>query len=220
MRSVIFDFPLKYLDDHEVMRLGGLKAKKIDCTIIAATNRDLEGLVQEKRFRKDLFFMLNTFTIRMPPHRERIDDIFERVSFYMNKYGKAYRLNRRISPDALKVLQKYPFPGNVCELKNVIKKAVLMSDRHFVDDVIYQSLPSDMSTYVPLKDDSMQEKGLTEQMISLEKHIPQRALRCCRTTREMSRFLKISQPSIVRKLKNINFTENRFNNVSNNCIIY
>ena len=192
---------LKYLDDHEVMRLGGLKSKKIDCTIIAATNRDLEGLVQQKRFRKDLFFRLNTFIIRIPPLRERIDDIFELVSFYMQKYGKTYRLNRRISPEALKVLQAHPFPGNVRELKNVIKKAVLMSEHHVVDDVIYQSLPSGMSTFIASANDSQQEKGLTDQMLNLEKDVLRHALRCCRTTREMARFLKISQPTIVRKLK-------------------
>jgi PAS domain S-box-containing protein len=192
---------LKYLDDHEVMRLGGLKAKKIDCTIIAATNRDIEGLVQEKRFRRDLFFRLNTFTIRIPPLRERIDDIFELVSFYMKKYGKTYGLNRRISPDALKLLQAYPFPGNVRELKNVIKKAVLMSETHFVDEVIYQGLPSGMCAFMTSVDDSSQEKGLAGQMLNLEKDILQHAMRCCRTTREMARFLKISQPSIVRKLK-------------------
>jgi PAS domain S-box-containing protein len=192
---------LKYLDDHEVMRLGGLKSKKIDCTIIAATNRDIERLVQEKRFRRDLFFRLNTFTIRIPPLRERIDDIFELVSFYMNKYGKTYKLNRRISPDALKLLQAYPFPGNVRELKNVIKKAVLMSETHFVDDVIYQSLPSGLCTFMTSADDSSQEKGLAGQMLSLEKDILKHAMKCCRTTREMARFLKISQPTIVRKLK-------------------
>jgi len=192
---------LKYLDDHEVMRLGGLKAKKIDCTIIAATNRDIESLVQEKRFRRDLFFRLNTFTIRIPPLRERIDDIFELVSFYMKKYGKTYGLNRRISPDALKLLQAYPFPGNVRELKNVIKKAVLMSETYFVDEVIYQGLPSGMCAFMTSEDDSSQEKGLAGQMLNLEKDILQHAMRCCRTTREMARFLKISQPSIVRKLK-------------------
>jgi PAS domain S-box-containing protein len=192
---------LKYLDDHEVMRLGGLKSKKIDCTIIAATNRDLEGLVQQKRFRRDLFFRLNTFIIRIPPLRERIDDIFELVSFYMQKYGKAYRLNRRISPEALKVLQAHPFPGNVRELKNVIKKAVLMSEHHVVDDVIYQSLPSGVSTFIASANDSQQEKGLTDQILNLEKDVLRHALRCCRTTREMARFLKISQPTIVRKLK-------------------
>jgi PAS domain S-box-containing protein len=192
---------LKYLDDHEVMRLGGLKSKKIDCTIIAATNRDIERLVQEKRFRRDLFFRLNTFTIRIAPLRERIDDIFELVSFYMKKYGKTYGVNRRISPDALKLLQAYPFPGNVRELKNVIKKAVLMSETHFVDDVIYQSLPSGMCTFMTSADDSSQEKGLAGQMLNLERDILQHAMKCCRTTREMARFLKISQPSIVRKLK-------------------
>jgi PAS domain S-box-containing protein len=192
---------LKYLDDHEVMRLGGLKAKKIDCTIIAATNRDIEGLVQEKRFRRDLFFRLNTFTIRIPPLRERIDDIFELVSFYMKKYGETYGLNRRISPDALKLLQDYPFPGNVRELKNVIKKAVLMSETHFVDEVIYQGLPSGMCAVMTSVNDSTQEKGLAGQMLNLEKDMLQQAMRCCRTTREMARYLKISQPSIVRKLK-------------------
>jgi PAS domain S-box-containing protein len=192
---------LKYLDDHEVMRLGALKAKKIDCTIIAATNRDLEGLVQEKRFRRDLFFRLNTFTIHIPPLRERIDDIFELVRFYMKKYERAYGLNRRISPDALKFLQAYPFPGNVRELINVIKKAVLMSETHFVDDVIYQSLPPGMSTLITSVDDSAQNQGLTGQMLNLEKDILQNAMRWCRTTREMARFLKISQPTIVRKLK-------------------
>jgi PAS domain S-box-containing protein len=192
---------LKYLDDHEVMRLGGLKAKKIDCTIIAATNRDIEALVQEKRFRRDLFFRLNTFTMRIPPLRERIDDIFELVSFYMKKYGKTYGLIRRISPEALKLLQAYSFPGNVRELKNVIKKAVLMSEHHFVDDVIYQSLPSGMSTFIASVNDSPEEKGLAGQMLNLEKDILQHAMRCCRTTREMAQFLKISQPTIVRKLQ-------------------
>jgi PAS domain S-box-containing protein len=192
---------LKYLDDHEVMRLGGLKGKKIDCTIIAATNRDIESLVQEKRFRRDLFFRLNTFTIRIPPLRERIDDIFELVSFYMKNYGNAYGLNRRISPDALKLLQTYPFPGNVRELKNVIKKAVLMSETNFIDDVICQSLPSSMCTLDASMDESPHEKGLAGQMLSLEKDILQHAMRSCRTTREMARFLKISQPTIVRKLK-------------------
>lgn len=191
---------LKYLDDHEVMRLGGLKAKKIDCTIIAATNRDLEGLVQQKRFRRDLFFRLNTFIIRIPSLRERIDDIFELVRFYMQKYGKAYGLKRRISPDALKFLQNYPFPGNVRELKNIIKKAVLMSENHFVDDVIYQSLPSGTNTFVST-DESQKGKGLSGQILNLEKDILQHAMRCCRTTREMAQFLKISQPTIVRKLK-------------------
>ncbi len=192
---------LKYLDDHEVMRLGGLKSNKIDCTIIAATNRDLEGLVQQKRFRRDLFFRLNTFTIRIPPLRERIDDIFELVSFYMQKYGKVYRLNRRISPDALKVLQAYPFPGNVRELKNILKKAVVMSENESVDEVIHQSLSADVGHCVTPSINAHQGKGMTDQIFDVEKEILQNAMTRCKSTREMARFLKISQPTVVRKLK-------------------
>jgi PAS domain S-box-containing protein len=192
---------LKYLDDHEVMRLGGLKSNKIDCTIIAATNRDLEGLVQQKRFRRDLFFRLNTFTIRIPPLRERIDDIFELVSFYMQKYGKVYRLNRRISPDALKVLQAYPFPGNVRELKNILKKAVVMSENESVDEVIHQSLSADVGHCVTPSINAHQGKGMTDQIFDVEKEILQNAMTRCKSTREMARYLKISQPTVVRKLK-------------------
>ena len=192
---------LKYLDDHEVMRLGGLKSKKIDCTIIAATNRDLEGLVQQKRFRRDLFFRLNTFTIRIPPLRERTDDIFELVSFYMQKYGKAYRLNRRISSDALKVLQAYPFPGNVRELKNILKKAVVMSENESVDEMIRQSLSADAGHCVTPSINAHQGKGMTDQIFDVEKEILQNAMTRCKSTREMARYLKISQPTVVRKLK-------------------
>ena len=192
---------LKYLDDHEVMRLGGLKSKKIDCTIIAATNRDLEGLVQQKRFRKDLFYRLNTFTIRIPPLRERPDDIFELVSFYMKKYGKEYRLNRRISPDTLKMLQVFPFPGNVRELKNILKKAVVMSEHESVDEMIRQSFSADAGHCITPSIHAHQGEGLTDQIFDVEKEILQNAMACCKSTREMARYLKISQPTVVRKLK-------------------
>lgn len=192
---------LKYLDDHEVMRLGGLKSKRIDCTIIAATNRDLEGLVQQKRFRKDLFYRLNAFTISIPPLRERPDDIFELVSFYMKKYGKEYRLNRRISPDTLKMLQEFAFPGNVRELKNMLKKAVVMSEHDSVDEMIRQSLSTDSGHCITPSINAQQVNGLTNQIFDVEKEILQNAMARCKSTREMARYLKISQPTVVRKLK-------------------
>ncbi len=110
---------LKYLDDQEIMRLGSLKPRKINCTVIAATNHDLEELTQRKQFRQDLFYRLNTFTIRIPPLRERPEDVFELVNYFLRKYNRAYRLKRRVSPEALKILQSHPFPGNVRELKNI-----------------------------------------------------------------------------------------------------
>lgn len=193
---------LKYLDDHEVMRLGGLKPKKIDCLIIAATNHDLETRVQQQRFRQDLFYRLNTFTIRIPPLRERPDDIFELVNFYMKKFGKEYRLKRRISPDALWMLQEYTFPGNVRELKNVIKKAVVMSEHESVDEIIHQSLAAGAGNYTAPINATRQGKSLTDHILDVEKEIIKNAMTRCRSTRELARYLKISQPTVVRKLKN------------------
>ena len=127
---------LKYLDDHEVMRLGALKARKIDCTVIAATNRDLEAWTRNKMFRQDLFYRLNTFTIRIPPLRERTEDIFELVNHFLAKYNQAYNLNKRVSPEALRSLQDHPFAGNVRELKSLLKKAMLMSDQEVLDHLL------------------------------------------------------------------------------------
>jgi PAS domain S-box-containing protein len=192
---------LKYLDDHEVMRLGGLKPNKIDCLIIAATNRDLKNRVQQKRFRQDLFYRLNTFIIKIPPLRERPDDIFELVKFYMKKFGKEYRLNRRISSDALKLLQDYTFPGNVRELKNLLKKAVVMSENEYVDEIIQQSLTAGANSCTVATNDTQQRKSLTDHIFEVEKEIIKNAMTRCKSTREMARYLKISQPTVVRKLK-------------------
>jgi len=191
---------LKYLDDHEIMRLGGLKSREIDCTIIAATNRDLETLVRQKRFRQDLFYRLNAFTIRIPPLRERPEDIFELVNYYLTKYGNTYRLNRRISPEALKMLQTYPFPGNVRELKNILKKAVVMSENQCVDESIRQSLSVGANIYSAASIDK-RRGGLTDQVMRMEKEILQNAMMRCKSTREIALHLKISQSTIVRKLK-------------------
>jgi DNA-binding NtrC family response regulator len=183
------------------MRLGGLKPKKIDCTIIAATNRDLAARVKQKRFRKDLFYRLNTFTIKIPPLRERPEDIFELVNVYMKKYGKEYGVNRRISSEALKMLQAFPFPGNIRELKNILKKAVVMSEHESIDEMIHQSLSMDAGQSPGPSMDARHSKGLTDQVLDAEKEILKNAMACCKSTREMARYLKISQPTVVRKLK-------------------
>ena len=125
---------LKYLDDHEVIRIGGTKPKRIDCTVIAATNSDLEGLVQAKKFRRDLFYRLNTFTIRIPALRERPEDIFELINFFLQKYNKQYHVKRRLVPKAYGLLQAYSFPGNIRELNNIIQKLVVMSESDVVDE--------------------------------------------------------------------------------------
>ena len=192
---------LKYLDDNEIMRLGGVKPIKVDCTIIAATNRDIVRLTKTRAFRNDLFYRLNTFPVRIPPLRERREDIFGLVDHYLRKYNSEYGLRRRMSPDGFAALQAYPFPGNVRELKNTVKKAVVMSDKEVLDEFILKSLKNGAGVPKGAGIKSPGGLSLNDEVLAVEKELLRSALPRCRSTREMADFLHVSQPTIVRKLK-------------------
>ncbi|HKK91679.1 MAG TPA: sigma 54-interacting transcriptional regulator, partial [Desulfobacteraceae bacterium] len=191
---------LKYLDDHEVIPLGGTVAKTIKCSVIAATNRDLEAGVIQKSFRLDLLYRLNTFTLNIPPLRKRPEDILELVKHFLDKYNKKYRRRGKISSEALERILSYHFPGNVRELINIVKKAVVMSEKKVLDQFITGAIlnPGNLS-----QPDREKRASLTlpERLHREEKKIVEQAAQECRTTREMASFLGISQPGVVRKLK-------------------
>lgn len=188
---------LKYLDDFLIMRLGSLKPVKVDCTVIAATNQDLERLTRVGSFRQDLFYRLNTFTIRIPPLRERIEDIFELAEHFLRKYNQTYHLKKKISPAALDFLQSYPFPGNVRELKSIIKRAVLLSKKDILEESI-TGVPGIRRQWTGVPVD---RPALPEAINVAEKELFEAAVSKCRTTRELARYLGISQPTVVRKLR-------------------
>jgi PAS domain S-box-containing protein len=198
---------LKYLDDQEVMRLGGLRPKKIDCSVVAATNKDLAAEVGKRRFRRDLFYRLNTFTLSIPPLRERPEDIFELVNIYLARYNRQYDSRKQIQPEGLEILQAYAFPGNVRELKGLLKKAVVMCEDHFIGEFITRSLSAGRSISAGhnLSSDFGQPvngvRPLREALDRLEKEILSAGLRQGWTTRQMAANLGISQTSVVRRLK-------------------
>jgi transcriptional regulator with GAF, ATPase, and Fis domain len=108
--------------------VGGATPIRVDVRVIAATNRDLLKEVQEKRFREDLYYRLNVFPLRLPPLRERPDDIPLLIHFLVNRF--AARVGKRmdgVSPDTMRRLQAYPWPGNVRELENVLERAVILA---------------------------------------------------------------------------------------------
>jgi PAS domain S-box-containing protein len=193
---------LTYLDDHEIMPLGGLRPRQVACRIIAATNLDLEALVKAKHFRQDLFYRLNGFTLRVPPLRERPEDLFEFINYYLSKYNRAYGRCGRLGREGLEALSAHPFPGNVRELKNLIKKAVVMSDSDRLDDFILKSIP-ETGRYPDLaeRESGAAADRFTLALSKLEKQLLEEALTCCRSTRQMAAYLGISQPTVVRKLK-------------------
>jgi PAS domain S-box-containing protein len=119
---------LRVLQEREFDRVGGTAPIKVDVRVIAATNRDLLKEVQEKRFREDLYYRLNVFPIRLPPLRERRDDIPLLVHFLVNKF--APRVGKRldgVSRGTMQRLQEYPWPGNIRELENVLERAVILA---------------------------------------------------------------------------------------------
>jgi PAS domain S-box-containing protein len=192
---------LKYLDDQEIMRLGGVQSKQVDCTVVAATNRDLEALVRKRKFRQDLFFRLDTFTIQIPPLRQRPDDIFELCTCFLEKYNREYELNRRISAKAMEQIQLYSFPGNVRELKNALKMSVVMGETDLLDELLIRRLTrkADMQKYAGME--NKQPLGLNEELFAFEREILKNAMVQKKSTREMAKFLKVNQSTIVRKLQ-------------------
>ena len=192
---------LKYLDDHEILRLGGIKPKQVDCTIIAATNRNLEARIRQRKFRQDLFFRLNSFLMQIPPLRARRDDIFELVNHLLDRYNRQYALRRRISASAMEQIKSYSFPGNVRELKNMIKIAVMMSETDSLDDYILRNFKKSVLEQTDSNQKADSQMNLIEQTGAFEKRLLQNAMTNFKTTREMAGFLGINQSTVVRKMK-------------------
>ncbi|HEY1189291.1 MAG TPA: sigma 54-interacting transcriptional regulator [Gemmata sp.] len=120
---------LRVLQEREFERVGGTVPVRVDVRVIAATNRDLAALAKEGKFREDLFYRLNVFPVRLPPLRERKDDIPLLVRFFVKKFSA--RLAKRIDAigsDTVGLLTAYPWPGNIRELENVIERAVILAD--------------------------------------------------------------------------------------------
>src|SRR6188472_4131580 len=124
---------LRVLQEHEFERLGGTRTLRVDVRIIAATNRNLSQMVQEGRFREDLFYRLNVVSVEMPPLRDRKEDIPALAEFFVRRFtGELKKKVEGIDPDAMKMLLRHNWPGNSRELENVVERAVLLAEGNFV----------------------------------------------------------------------------------------
>ncbi len=124
---------LRAIEDRTVRRVGGIRDRQIDVRILAATNRDIERESQSGQFRKDLYFRLAVILLRLPPLRERGDDVQVLAEHYLHQFSLKYaRPGRRLSAEASQQLRDYPWPGNVRELSHVIERAVLWSREEIV----------------------------------------------------------------------------------------
>ncbi|MGD9223009.1 MAG: sigma 54-interacting transcriptional regulator [Desulfobacteraceae bacterium] len=192
---------LKYLDDNEIRRIGGTRSIKVKCSTIAATNQDLIDLVGKKKFREDLYYRLNSFTLELPPLRERPEDISSLVRFYLSKFNRKYKSDKKIHSSAIHILQNYWFPGNIRELRNIIENAVVMSEDNRIDQFIQASLREAGSARSPTTSHAIESRlSLSDKLCEVERELLRKAKLQCRSTRQMAQLLGISQPSVVRKL--------------------
>jgi two-component system response regulator HydG len=120
---------LRFLQEKEIRPVGAARAKQVDVRVVAATNRDLQQMVDEEQFREDLWYRLNTVRIVMPPLRERRDDIPMLARFFVNKYTGRYNRDVKLMDSGVKALQDYTWPGNVRQLQHMVERLTILADR-------------------------------------------------------------------------------------------
>jgi len=141
---------LRFLEGHEVRPVGASKSKEVDVRVIAATNRDLQRMVDEEKFRKDLWYRLNTVRIFLPPLRERRGDVPLLARFYLNKYNGRYGRDVRLMDSGVRALQDYTWPGNVRQLQHMIERLTILADK--VDsDAVHHALTAMESREKPVE---------------------------------------------------------------------
>lgn len=190
---------LRVLQEMEVVRIGGTKPIKIDVRVLAATNRDLEDMIKKKQFREDLYYRLNVIPLYIPPLRERKHDILPLINFFLTQLNKKYNFNKVFASDALNCMYEYNWPGNVRELKNIVERAVIMSE----DDKIKRSdLPKNIigSNGMTVTLNTFEEGiNLKETLDAIEKKLIKKAYDKYGNVRAAAKSLGIDASTFVRK---------------------
>ncbi|ROR01866.1 sigma-54-dependent transcriptional regulator [Desulfosoma caldarium] len=149
---------LRVLQEGEIDRLGGRYPVPVDVRVLSTTNVDVAAAVREQRFRKDLYYRLNVIPLKIPPLRERLDDIPVLVDHFLHRFQKTLGASTvKVSPQTLKKLQSYPWPGNVRELENVLQRAVLLAEKPVLDPEDLEFDPVETHHNAPLPLMSLEE---------------------------------------------------------------
>jgi DNA-binding NtrC family response regulator len=132
---------LRFLQEREIRPVGAARGKQVDVRVLAATNRDMQKLVEEGKFREDLWFRLNVVRIVIPPLRDRRGDVPLLARFFLNKYNARYRQSARLMESGMKALQEYTWPGNVRQLQHLIERLAILAPNGRLDaEAVHQAL--------------------------------------------------------------------------------
>jgi transcriptional regulator with PAS, ATPase and Fis domain len=202
---------LRVLQEGEVLRVGSTKPKYVDVRIIAATNTDLETQVQKGAFRKDLYYRLNVVPVKVPPLRNRREDIPVLVKHFTDKVNAKYNMRREFSAGAVDAIMQLDFPGNVRELENMTERIALFAESDIVraSDVRANTNASNGSFDAtarigdPAGEGSghANEHSLYDLLDAYEKKLLLDCLHVCRTTTSMAEQLGVDQSTVSRKLR-------------------
>lgn len=198
---------LRVLQEQQFERVGGTATLSVDVRVIAATNADLEALMDTGDFREDLYYRLNVFSIFLPPLRDRKTDILLLADHFMLKYGRQHgKPVKRISTPAIDMLMRYHWPGNVRELENCVERAVLVCN----DQAIHSyHLPPTLQTAE--SSNTLNRMSLEEAVASYEKDLIQDALKSTRGNQaKAARLLDTTERIIGYKIRNYNIDRKRF----------
>ncbi len=211
---------LRLIQEKEIQPVGANKPLKVDIRIIAATNRNLEELVKEKKFREDLFYRLNVIPIHIPPLRERKEDIPLLAKHFFKKFVKKYDKENELecfSKETLLLLENYHWPGNVRELENVVERIVVLKDsgvilpydlpskffeNEFFEDINISNDKEYLNSLIKLSDDGI---NLKEVIDNLETTLIMQALEKTGGVKEKAaKLLNIKRTTLIEKLKRKN----------------
>ncbi|WP_235973461.1 sigma-54 interaction domain-containing protein [Peribacillus faecalis] len=183
---------LRVLQEFHITRVGGRTSRKVDVRIVSATNKDFKKMVEQNRFREDLYYRLNIIPIHLPPLRERIEDIGPLAHLFLNKINHMYNLHKKFAPGIMHILESYQWPGNIREMEHMIERLAVTLD----------------SDYISWKDLPFVKGGKNHQKMSLkqilhqvEKEIILEKMKELKTTRKTADALGISQSALVKKMQ-------------------
>ncbi len=202
---------LQLLQDGQFCRIGAQEDKRVEVRVVCATNRQLEVEIESGTFRQDLFYRINVVNLRMPALRERRGDIQDLVNYFLEYYNRKYNCRAKaISPDLMRVLEKYHWPGNIRELENLVKRYVILGN----EDVISSDLVAREQEYFNPDinlDGPISLKKLTRQAVrELERKVILKVLQANHWNRKQAaRALSISYRALLYKIRDAGLPPNR-----------
>lgn len=192
---------LRLIQEKKFNKVGSEEETSVDIRIVAATNKDLIDMVDNGTFREDLYYRINVIPIKIPPLRERKDDISPLIFSFINNYNKENQTDKKVTNQFIDALIKYDWPGNIRELENILERAAVVSKHSILD---YGDLPENIRLRNKSTDDFRNGNTLKELMNAYEKRILESLIKSEYTPLEMASLLSVDVTNIRRKLHKYN----------------